>query len=113
MNKSSFTLSPGWHIPAALVLTFAIAAPLLSVALPRANALHQAGHADLASYYVAVGIAVWIIALIMFLPRTRNVSQFAFVRTLGRLPLLVRYFVVAGVGMALFTFGALLERIAT
>ncbi|MFH1021872.1 MAG: hypothetical protein V1809_00610 [Planctomycetota bacterium] len=112
MNKSSLTLSPGWHIPAALVLTFAVASPFLSTALPHASVLRQAGHTTLAGYYVALGVAFWVIALVILLPRTGNVSRFAFFRTLGKLPLLVRYFVAGGVALSLFWVGVLLEKIA-
>jgi len=59
-----------------------------------------------------VGIVACAIALVMLLPRTHNASRIAFVRALGRLPLLIRYFVAAGAALALFGIGALLEKYA-
>ena len=112
MNKSSFTLSRGWHIPAALVLTCVIALPALDVALGSVSRLRLADHTALAGYYAAIAGAIWGSTLLILLPRTGNMSSFAFVRTLGRLNLLVRYFVAGGVAICLFLIGALLEKYA-
>ena len=112
MNKSSFTLSPGWHIPAALVLTFAGASPFMSMAIPRANELRAQGHADIAVYFTVLAVAVWFIALVLLLPRRHNTSGITFVRALGRLPLLVRYFLAFGLAIGLFWLGILYERLA-
>lgn len=112
MNKSSYTLFPGWHVPTALVLIFMIGSVSLDMAVPQANTLRAAGHAALARYYVAVGILVWAVALVVLLPKTRNDSRLVFVRTLGKLPLPIRYFVIAGAASLLFGIGALLEKFA-
>ena len=112
MNKSSFTLSPGWHIPAALVLTCVIAFPSSDVALSSVSRLRLADHTALAGYYAAIAGVVWGSTLLILLPSTGNLSRFAFVRTLGRLNLLVRYFVAGGVDICLFLIGALLEKYA-
>jgi len=112
MNKSTFTLSPGWHIPAALVLTCIIAFPSLDVALGSVNRLRLADHTALAGYYAAIAGAIWGSTLLILLPRTGNVSRFTFVRTLGKLNLFVRYFVAVAVAICLFLIGALLEKYA-
>ena len=110
MNKSSVTLSPGWHIPVVLVLTFAVASPFMSMALPHAAHLTAQGQAGLATYFNALGVAVWLISLFVLLPRRRNTSRFIAVRALGRLPLIARYFVAFGLAAGLFWFGILVEK---
>jgi hypothetical protein len=110
MNKSSFKLSPGWHIPAALVLTYLIGFMSVEMASESVPRLQMAGHSALAGYYATIVVVIWCSALLILLPRNGNVSRFGFVRTLGRLNLFVRYFVASGVAVCLFLIGELLEN---
>jgi len=113
MNKSSFTLRPGWHIPVALLLTYALSFSCLDVAFMRIHQLRLANHAALADYYATIAAAIWVTSFIIFLPRTGNTSNVALVRSLGRLNMLVRYFIAAGIAMGLIGLGNLLEKYAT
>ena len=84
----------------------------MSLALPHASELRAHGRSDVATYFTVVAVVVWFIALLILLPRRRNTSGFAVVRGLGRLPLLVRSFLVAGLAAGLFWIGILYERLA-
>jgi len=72
--------------------------------------LQMANHPALADYYATIAAAIWVTSLLIFLPRTGNSSSFALVRTLGRLNMLVRYFLAGGIAMGLLWFGDLLEK---
>ena len=101
MSKSSVTLSPNWHIPAVLVLTFAVASPFMSMAFPHASVLSAEGRTGIAGYFTVLGVVVWFIALLVLLPRRHNMSAVRMVRALGRLSLIVRYFLVFGLATGL------------
>ena len=113
VNRSMFSLPPGFHIPVALVLTFALSFSCLDAACVRLHQLHQANHAALADYHATIAVAIGFTSLLIFLPRTGNTSSFALVRTLGRLTMLVRYFLAAGIAMGLIGLGNLLEKYAS
>lgn len=110
MNKSSLTLSPGWHIPAAVVLTVAVASPFMSMAWPHASRLRSNGQSGLAAYFTVLGVAFWFVALVLLLPRRWNRSNVVVVRALGRVPLLARYFVAFALSAGLFWLGILYEK---
>ena len=112
MKPSRPALSPAWHIPAVFVLTFAVASPFMSMAMPKASQLRALGHSELALYFTVFAIALWFIALFVLLPRRRNTSGVGIVRALGRLPLLVRYVLVFLLAIGLFWLGILYERLA-
>lgn len=112
MTRSSLTLSPGWHIPVAVILTFAVASPFMSMAWPHAVRLRSEGHEGIAMYFTVIGIAFWFLALLIFLPRRYNVSSISIIRLLGRLPVLARYFLAFGTSFALFWLGILYEKVA-
>jgi hypothetical protein len=112
MEKSRYSLSPAWHVLAALVLAVTLGGPFADLILPRASTLQAAGHTAVARYYVALGDAFWVIALIVFLPPTHNSSGFTIIRSLGRWPLLIRYFVALTLGWVLMGIGILFERFA-
>ncbi len=78
----------------------------------RMNHLRQANHSNLADYYATIDGVVCVTSLIILLPRTRNSSRSALVRTLGRLNMLIRYFLAAGVAEVLLGIGYLLEKSA-
>jgi hypothetical protein len=111
MNRQSFTLRRGWHIPTVFVMTIAVASPFLSIVLPHASKLRSNGHSEVAAYFTILGAAFWIVGFSILLPRTGNTSTSCVVRALGRVPLLIRWFLAAGVGLALFALGLLYERI--
>jgi hypothetical protein len=111
MNRPSTSLSPSWHIPGAVALTFAVASPFMSMAWPHASKLRADGHTGLALYFTSLGVAFWFLALLILLPRRRNASSVAVVRALGRLPLVARYFLAFAASAALFWLGILYEKI--
>ncbi len=113
MNKTSTTLSPGWHLPVVFVLTCVVAMQFMSLYLPHATHLTAGGHPKLASYFNVVGVADIFIALLILIPRRQNDSGFRLIRGLGRLNLILRYFMAFGVAAGLFWFGILLEKIFT
>lgn len=107
MSSSWFNLGPRWHLAVAFVLTFAVASPLTSVALPHANKLRAAGHTSFALYFNVFAVVVWIMCLAIMLPRGGNSSRFGAVRAVGRLPLLARYVVAAVIAALSFWAGLL------
>jgi hypothetical protein len=94
------------------VLTFWVASPFMSMAMPKASQLRAHGHPEVAVYFTAFAVAVWFIALFVLLPRRHNTSGVAVVRALGRLPILLRFLFVFLIATGLFWLGILYERIA-
>jgi len=94
-----------------VVLTFAVASPFMSMAWPHASKLRSDGHSGVASYFTVLGVAFWLVALLILLPRRGNASSVAVVRALGRLPLLARYFLAFAVAAGLFWLGILYEKV--
>ena len=84
----------------------------MSMAMPHAAKLRSQGRPEIAIYVTIFAVALWFIALFILQPRRRNTSGIAVVRGLGRLPLLVRYLLVAGLATGLFWVGIMYERIA-
>ena len=83
------------HVLSAVLLSFAITFVFLDLTMPRASRLRSEGEAWVASVLTALAIVLFPTALAVLLPRTGNESRIAFFRLVGRLPLLVRYLLVA------------------
>lgn len=112
MNRQPLTLRPGWHLPAVLVMTFAVGSIFLSTVLPHAAKLRAGGQPGAAAFFAILAPAFWVLALCIFLPRTGNQSPLLVVRSLGRIPLPVRWFLAGVVGFMLLGLGALYERLS-
>ena len=112
MEKFSAPNWSWWHLAAVFVLTFWVASPFASMAMPHASRLQSQGHSRLALYFNVLGVAFWFIAFFVLLPRHMNTSGITVVHVLGRLPLLVRFMLVFLLATCLFWLGILYERIA-
>ena len=83
------------HVLSASVLVVALTMIIADFALPDAARLKSAGHPTTASILTVLPAFVLLAGLLALLPRTGNDSRHAFFRLVGRLPLLVRYLLVA------------------
>lgn len=82
------------HNLCAPLLSFVMTFVLADEALPRGAQLRMAGHRTIASLETALPVILFVLALLVLLPRTGNESRIAFFRFVGRFPLLIRYFAV-------------------
>jgi hypothetical protein len=64
------------------------------MASPRSAQLRMAGYTTTATLETVLPVVLFILALLVLLPRTGNESRFSFFRFVGRFPLLIRYFAV-------------------
>jgi hypothetical protein len=95
------------HVLAASVLVFALTRITADIALPDAARLHSTGHSATASILSVLPVFVLAAALVAFLPRTGNSSPHALFKLVGRLPLLVRYFLV---GLLVYALEVAIKR---
>jgi len=108
MTKSSLTLSKGWHFPAVFVLICFTCAPYSSMTMPLASTLAADGNLVASRFFHVLNLAMFIIALIAFLPFTGNQSKTKFVRVIGRFSLGIRLLVVIAIDFCLFWLGILI-----
>jgi len=76
---------------------------------PEAARLRFAGHSAAASILSALPAFVFITGLFVLLPRTGNESHHAFFKLLGKLPLLIRYFII---GFLFYALSATIKGLA-
>jgi hypothetical protein len=119
MNSSQFKFSPGWyklsptwHVPAALVLSSMIVGLGAEVGVPHGALAQSTNQWSWEASFFACLIAGFIASMLLMLPRTDNASRMTFVRTLGKLPLPVRYCIALAITFGLCGVMTLFEKLA-
>jgi hypothetical protein len=97
------------HVLAASVLVYVLTMITADIATPDAARSRSAGHLATASVLAVLPVFALAVGLLALLPRTGNESHYAFFRLVGRLPLLVRYFLL---GLLFCGLTATIEKFA-
>ena len=74
-----------------VLLVFAVTALTSDMTIPDAVRIRNAGHPAVASVLSLVPLLAFVFSVIVLPPRARNDSGHATLRTIGKLPLLIRY----------------------
>src|SRR5690348_7020808 len=83
------------HGALALLLVLAATMLISDITVPAAVELRNAGDPGSASLLTYVPAFTFLTALVGLLPRTGNDSRHATIRVIGKIPLLVRYILIA------------------